>query len=72
MADDTPINDSPNVDTVFQWVHLFYRTLEFRINDQIIEIRVSIRTPPAPAVSPAPPAPPVPVFIFTILNEPRK
>ena len=74
MADDTPMVDTPETsgDPVPSWAHQFYRAMEFRMNEQMAEIRVSIRTQPAPAAPLAPAAPPAPAFTFTIPSEPRR
>ena len=74
MADDTPMVDTPETsgDPVPSWAHQFYRAMESKMNEQMAEIRVSIRTPPAPAAPLAPAAPPVPAFTPTIPSEPRR
>ena len=74
-VNDTPMNDTPEtggVDTIPAWAHQFYRTMESKMNEQMAEIRASIRTPPAPTVPLAPAAPPAPAFTPTIFSEPRK
>ena len=74
-VNDILMNDTPEtggVNTIFAWVHQFYRTMEYKMNEQMAEIRTSIRTSPAPTVPLTPEAPPVPFFTFTIFSELRK
>ena len=72
MADDHPMNDTPEtggVNTIPPWAYDFYRAIKFKMNVQLTEIRISIRFPPASA---APVAPSVPAFIPTTPSELRR